>query len=111
MSAYGGRLKKLTDQKDLLAAIFDTTMGRVEAAFGPGCMRVRPCSDFQLKYPVEDRPLAARREPSALEGWILKILYCDPKGSRGFLEILSMEGRGVRLCWEKSKTKGPQGRG
>ena len=32
----------------------------------------------------EDSPLAARREPSALESWSLEILRCDPKGSRAF---------------------------
>jgi len=47
--------------------------------------------------PIEDHPLATRYEPSALEGWILEILYCDPKGSRAFLRILSTEGRGVYL--------------
>jgi len=46
---------------------------------------------------------------SALQGWILEILCCDPKGSRAFLRILSTEGRGVGLCWEKSKHKGPNG--
>ena len=49
---------------------------------------------------LEDRPLDTRREPSALEGWILELLYCDPKGRRACLRILSTEGRGVRLCWE-----------
>ena len=47
------------------------------------------------------KPLAARREPSALEGWVLEVLYCNPKGSRAFLQILSTEGRGVRLCWAR----------
>ena len=28
--------------------------------------------------------LDARREPFALQGWILEILHCDPKGSRAF---------------------------
>jgi len=32
--------------------------------------------------PLEDHPLDALREPSALEGWILEVLDCDPKGSR-----------------------------
>ena len=49
--------------------------------------------------------LAARREPSALEGWILEVLYCNPQGSRAFLRILSTEGRGIRLCWALSKFK------
>jgi len=50
-----------------------------------------------------------RREPSALEGWILKIICCDPKGSRTFLRILCTEGRGVCLCWAHLKPKGPKG--
>ena len=29
--------------------------------------------------PFEEHPLNARREPSALEGWILEVLYCDPQ--------------------------------
>jgi len=57
----------------------------------------------------EDHPLDACREPSALEGWTLEVLYCDPKGSRAFLRIHSTEGRGVRLCWELSNPKGPTG--
>ena len=65
-----------------------------------------------LKYPIEDHPSAVRREPYALAGWIQEILYCDPKGSRAFLRILSTEGRGVRLCWAKSKPTGSkEGRG
>jgi len=56
---------------------------------------------------LKDHPLDTRREPSALEGWILEILYCDPKGSRAFLRILSTKGRGVRLCLVLSKPKGP----
>jgi len=42
-----------------------------------------------------------RRDPSALEGWIL-YLGCDLEESRAFLRILSTEGRGVRLCWALS---------
>ena len=47
--------------------------------------------------PFENHPSDARREPSALEGRLLEILYCDPKASRAFLRILSTEGRVVRL--------------
>ena len=43
--------------------------------------------------PREDHPLAARREPSALEGWILEVLYCDPKVSRAFMRFVPTEGR------------------
>ena len=53
-------------------------------------------------------PLDARREPFALEGWIRKILYCDQNGKRAFLRILSTERRGIRLCWEHPKPKGPK---
>ena len=55
-------------------------------------------------------PLAARREPSALEGWILEVLHCNLKGKRAFLWILFTERRGVRLCWALSKPEGPKGR-
>jgi len=55
------------------------------------------------------KTLDARREPSSLEGWILEVLCCEPKGSRAFLRILSTEGRGVRLCWALSKLKGTNG--
>jgi len=70
---------------------------------------VRLC--WELEEPKGPKgPKAARREPSALEGWILEVLYCNPKGSRGFLRNLSTEGRGVRLCWALSKPEGPKGR-
>ena len=61
------------------------------------------------KGSIEDHPLDARREPSALEGWILEVLYRDPKESRACMRILSTEGRGVRLCWALSKPEGPKG--
>ena len=57
--------------------------------------------------PLEDHPLHTRCEPSALERWILEILRRDSKGIRGFLRILSTEGRGVRLRWAHSNPKGP----
>ena len=54
-----------------------------------------------------------RREQSALEGWILEVLYCDQNGSRAFLRILSTDGRGVwqgvRLWREYLKPEGPTG--
>ena len=34
--------------------------------------------------------------------------YSDPNGSKAFLRTLSTEGRGVHLCWEHSKHKGPK---
>jgi len=46
--------------------------------------------------PLEDHPFDARREPSALEGWILEVLCRDPKGRRVFMRILSTEGPSVR---------------
>ena len=58
---------------------------------------------------LEDYPLATRREPSALEGSVLEILCCGLKGRRAFLRILSTGGRGIRLCWAKSKPRGPKG--
>ena len=42
--------------------------------------------------PPEHHPLAHRREPSTMKGWVLEILCCDPKGSRASLRILSTEG-------------------
>ena len=44
-------------------------------------------------------------QTSALYCWILEILYCNPKGRRAYLRVPSTEGRGVRLCWAKSKPK------
>ena len=44
-----------------------------------------------------------------MEGWILEVLYCDPKFRRAFLGFLFTEGRGLRLCWEKSNSTGPRG--
>ena len=48
---------------------------------------------------MQDHPSATRREPSALEGWTDKVLYCDTNGSRAFLRILSAEMQGVCPCW------------
>ena len=44
--------------------------------------------DVGRNYNLKDRE-DAPREPSALEGWILEVLCCNPKGSRAFLRILS----------------------
>jgi len=49
----------------------------------------------------EHHPLAASREPSALEGWILEVLYCGLKGSR------ATEERGVRLKGHLAHKKTP----
>ena len=47
--------------------------------------------------PLEDHRLDARREPYALKGWTLQVLYCDPKGRKAHPRILSTEWRSVRL--------------
>ena len=44
-------------------------------------------------YVGRNQNLKDLQEPFALEGWILEILCCDPKGSRAFLRILSTEGQ------------------
>jgi len=98
VSAYGGSLKNLKDLKDLQPP-FDTVMG-LQPTWGLVCVRARSSLD-KLKCPIKDHPLDARREASALEGWILDILWCDPndpKGSSALLRILSTEGRRVCLC-------------
>ena len=70
------------------------------------------CDHGHCLYPftcaIEDRPLAAHREPHALVGWFLQVLYCVPKGSRFFWRILSTEGPGGRLCRSKSRSKRPK---
>ena len=87
MLAYVGRNQNLKDLKDLndLKDPLDSLSAR--------------CG-----YPFLD----TRREPSALEGWILEGFHCGQRGSRAFLRILSTEGRGVGLCWAKSKPNGPK---
>ena len=67
---------------------------------------VRLC--LELEEPNRS-PLAACREPSALEGWILEVLHCNLKGNRAFLWIIFTERRDVRLCWELEGPKGPNG--
>ena len=52
--------------------------------------------------------LNARRQPSPLEGWILEVIYCGPKGSRAVLWVLFTEGRGARLCWALLTPEGPE---
>ena len=39
-------------------------------------------------------------------GWIREVLYCDPKQRRFVFQILSKEGRDVRLCWQYQKPEG-----
>ena len=73
--------------------------------------------------PHLDHPLNLRREPSALEGWILEFLLCDPggldsrffccdpKGCRAFLRIHVTNGDEVDLRWGRqhlNDLKGPQ---
>jgi len=59
----------------------DRSVGLLKADLGPWCA----CETVPLwsnsHVPLEDHPLVARREPFALEDWILESLYCDPKGS------------------------------
>ena len=58
---------------------------------------------FKRTFLVQSWGLVATRDVSDtldLEGF-----YCDLKGSRALLRILSMEGRVVRLCWARSKLK------
>ena len=74
---------------------------------GLACMRAR--SSRELKYLIEDHPFASRLEPFALGGWMFDMMYCNPKGSKAFLQILSMKGRGVGLCWAFSKPQGLRG--
>ena len=67
------------------------------------------CSEtlwYAVICPMQGHPLDTRREPSALQGWILDVIDFDPKGSSIFLRILSAEGQSVRPCWTKSKLQG-----
>ena len=65
---------------------------------------------WDLSYaPLEDHPFDARSEPSALGGWLLRFLHCDPKEISEFLRILFTEGQGVRLWWAFSEPKGTTG--
>ena len=73
-------------------------------------MRAWEPADIPSHAPLEDHPLDPRCEPSALEGWVLEIICCDPKGNRAVLRILFTEGRGVRL-WALSTPKGPEWEG
>ena len=41
---------------------------------------------------MKGHPLDTRREPSALEGWFLDVLYFDIKGSRTFSRIFVQGG-------------------
>ena len=47
---------------------------------------------------VQDARFCVRRGPSALDGWIIEVLCCDPEDCRALTRILSMEGRRVRPC-------------
>ena len=67
------------------------TMGLVEADldWGPGVHVSMGTFRTPSQAPIQDHLLDAWREPAALEGWILQVLCCDPKGGRAFLRILS----------------------
>ena len=60
-----------------------------------------------LKDLLNDLHTDARREPSALEGWILEVLFCSLKGGGAFLRCLSTEryityvGRNLNLFFLK----------
>ena len=81
-------------------------MYRPKGRLGPWCAYERERLSFDSCAPLEDHPLAARRESSEQEGWIFEVLYCDPKGSTAFLQILSTKGQSVLLCWAYQKPKG-----
>ena len=70
MSAYVGSSKNLKDLKDL------KDWGEALAYGG----RIKNLMDLKV------------RQPFALEGWILEILYCDPKGDTAFMRILCTKG-------------------
>ena len=54
-------------------------MGR-QLTWSPGaCVRAWEPVGILSHAPLEDRPLDARREPAALEGWSYEVRYCDPK--------------------------------
>jgi len=62
-------------------------------------------TNFHLKVPRGGSNSISEMGRGGLSGTIR-----DPKGSRPFLQILSTEWRGVRLCWALSKSQGPDGR-
>ena len=67
---------------------------------------VRVCPEtlwYDVRCPIEDHPLAASREPYVPEGLMRKKFLRS--FSKAFLQILSTEGQGVRLCWEYQKLK------
>jgi len=88
---------------------FDTAMG-LQPTWGLVCVRAR--SHSMTPQTPDWGPLFTRSTKAVSEQycWILEILYCNPKGGRALLRIPSTEGRGVCLCWAKSKPEGPQGR-
>ena len=55
--------------------------------WGPGVRVSMGTVCISAQIPLEDHFFAHRREPSALEGWVLAILCCDPKGSMIFQRI------------------------
>ena len=67
-------------------------MGLVEADLDPGVCVSMATIGIPSHTPLEDHPLATHSEPSALYCWILKILYCNPKGRRALLWIPSTKG-------------------
>jgi len=65
------------------------------------CCLMCVCSEtlwYATMSPIKDHLVAARCEPFAPRGWTLEVMYYDLKGIKAFLQNLSTEGRGVRLC-------------
>ena len=88
MSAYVGSSKNLKDLKDPRA--------RPPFSRSPRAFWLRMYLLWSNSHaPLEDHPLDPRHAPSPLEGWILEILCCDPKGNRAFLQTLLWEGEDV----------------
>ena len=61
----------------------------------------RTISGVRLCWELEEPegPKGPHREPSALNCWILEILYCDLKGRRALLRVPSTVGRSVCLLY------------
>ena len=73
----------------------------VKADLGAWCVCERVPDGHNSSTPFEDHSLAARHEPSALKGWILEVLYCDPKGAGLFCGSSTRQGE-VFACRDTS---------
>ena len=83
----------------------------LQPSWGPGVYVSMATIGLPSHATLEDHPLDAFRKPFALMGWIFETLQCDPERKRAFLQIFATEGRGVHICWEHSKPKGPEWKG